>query len=116
MNFRQKQSTHLVCAFQRSLIDATEGLSGLRYLNWSGSADYALKQDGQELTTASCKKYLEDLLTMTRRGLEMKERTHSSSSVASIMSDSEKAKPMTTEEEDDDIRYYEMYFETYLRE
>jgi len=98
---------------QRSLIDATEKLSGLKFLNWS--AEYTLKQDGQELTTASCKKYLEDLLTMTRHGLEMKERTHSSSSVTSLMSGSEKERPVTTEEEDDDIRYYEMYYETYLR-
>jgi hypothetical protein len=31
------------------------------------------------------------------------------------MSGSEKERPVTTEEEDDDIRYYEMYYETYLR-
>ena len=70
--------------FQKCLKDATVGLKCLRILEWS--SDYVQRPEGGGLTDSSGKKYLEDLLAVTRHGLEIRPRTDSGSSAASITS------------------------------
>lgn len=53
----------------------------LRILEWS--SEYVQRPEGGGLTDSSGKKYLEDLLAVTRHGLEVRTRTTSGSSVAS---------------------------------
>ena len=74
-------------------------------MNWT--AEYVPRPDGQGLTEVSSKKYLEDLLEMSRRGLLAKERTASSSSSTYVKNTSER--PVMTEDDDDDVRYYKQY-------
>ena len=50
-------------------------------MNWIG--DYEVKFDKTSLTEASSKKFLEDLLTVVRRGMDRK-RTYSTTSSSSL--------------------------------
>ena len=75
-------STNSILDFQKCLRDATVGLKCVRLLEWT--AEYVQRPEGGGLTDSSAKKYLEDLLTVTRHGLEARPRTESGSSTASI--------------------------------
>ena len=91
------------------------GLKCLKILEWS--SDYVPRPEGGGLTDSSAKKYLEDLLTVVRHGLEFRSRTESGSSVVSVQvsapnsaskpSDKTAAKPdkmFRTQSLEDDMR------------
>jgi hypothetical protein len=92
----------LIFKFQRCLLDALEGVPGVVFLNWPGSNDYFARPDSQGLTEVSGRKYLEDLLELTCRGLESKvhSKPGSSSSLKGIPK-----RPFGAGTSDDDMRY-----------
>ncbi len=62
------------------MCEALKEYDAVGFLSWAG--DYEVRPDNTGLTEASSKRYLEDLLTVVRRGIERK-RTFSTSSGSS---------------------------------
>jgi hypothetical protein len=88
-----KKSKEKLLQFQRCLLDLVSEQETITLLHWP--SEYVLKPDKISLTDASARRYLEELLSYTRRALERK-RTFSSTSSESVSSASSASKRTST--------------------